>query len=64
MAEATDGGLKCFVRVSVKVSGLEGLVLLEEHQLSSLLLLSFSCHLALLSGWDGLACCHLSLQDG
>ena len=24
MAEATDGGLKCFVRVSMKVSGLEG----------------------------------------
>ena len=25
MAEATEGGLKCFVGVSVKVSGLEGL---------------------------------------
>ena len=61
VAEATDGGVKCFVGVSVKVSPLEG----PGCWLStSGFLLSFHCHLALLGWLDDLACWHLSLQDG
>ena len=70
VAEATDGGVKCFVDVKVNLSGLKAL----DHCWSSmtrpllgindyegsglpsgLLLLLFASHLALLSGLDGLA---------
>ena len=50
VTEATGGGLKCIV--SYKGSWLP-----------SGLLLSFGCHLALLSGLDDLACWNLSLLD-
>ena len=58
VAEATDGGFKCFIGVEVNVSGLVGpaccwLSMKEGSWLpSGLLLLSFADHLAMLSGLD------------
>ena len=56
VAEATDGRLRCFISVNVNASGLEGPVgdqrLGKKSIASGLLLLSFACHLALLSRLD------------
>ena len=61
VAEATDGGLKCFISVSVKESGLEGPACwvvnnYKGSRLPSGLLLCSGYHLALLSWLDDLAC--------
>ena len=66
VAEATDGGFKCFVGVNVKVNCLEGPACWSSmiRPPSGLLMLSFVCQMALLSGLNDLACRRLSLWDG
>ena len=67
VAKVTDGGLKCFVCVNVKVSGLEfaaSLLVIYDYEGSQLpsclLLLSFGCHW----GLDDLVYRHPRFWDG
>ena len=61
VAEATDGGLRCFIRVSVKVSTLEGFACWSTTTRRKSA--AFWVAAVLFSGLDGLTHWHLSLWD-